>query len=128
MAKSAVAIVVGIITAIASAIIFGRILDQTIGMNPEATLGVIAMVVTMCALVSSTCAGCTSTWVCGGPYRWALVLIGMVVVAPDIIYAATHYGVGDPHWLLLPPTLAILATCTGLSLGGKLGRLIHIYS
>jgi hypothetical protein len=128
MVRSAGAMIVGIVTAIASATLFGGVLEQTLDLNAQATLGMIAMVVTACALVSSTCAGCASTWVSGGHYRWALVLIGLVVVAPDIVYAVRYHGAEDLPWVLLPPSLAILATCAGLVLGRKLCRLIYLHS
>ena len=128
MARSVSATVVGWVTAIVSATVFGLFLDRTLGMNSGATLGMIAMVVTACALVSSTCAGWASTWVSGGPYRLALVLIGLVVVAPDIVYATQHHGTDGLPWVLLPLSLAILATCAGLALGRRLCRLNQLHS
>jgi hypothetical protein len=128
MARSVRATIVGWATAIVSATVFGFFLDRTLGMNSEAALSMIAMVVTACALVSSTCAGWSSTWVSGEPYRWALVLIGLVVVAPEIVYATQHHGMYGPPWVLLPPALAILATCAGLALGRRLCLLIQVDS
>jgi hypothetical protein len=128
LARSVGATIVGWVTAIVSATVFGLFLERALGLNSEATHSMIAMVVAACALVSSTCAGWASTWVSGGPYRSALVLIGLVVVAPDIVYAARHHGTYGLPWVLLPPSLAILATGAGLVIGGKLCRLIHLHS
>ena len=119
---------VGAVTAIASATAFGLLLNLFLGFRPEASLGLIAVVVTSCALVSSTCAAWASTWVSGEPSRWAFVLIGLVVVAPDFVYAARSHTVHMLPGALLPLSLAIVATCAGLALGGKLCRSPQLHS
>jgi hypothetical protein len=90
--RSVGATIVGFVTAIASATIFGAILNAILGFRSDATLGTIAMVVTACALVSSTCAGWASTWASGGLRRRTMMLIGLVVVVPDIVYAVRSPG------------------------------------
>ena len=128
MGRSVGAMMTGIIAAIASATAFGVILEKTLQLNDQATLPVIALVVTACALVSSTCAGCASTWVSGNPYRWARLVIGLVVVAPDLAYAMRYHGAEDLPWVLVPPVLAILATSVGLVLGRRLCHLTYVHS
>jgi hypothetical protein len=117
--RSVGATIVGFVTAIASATIFGAILNAILGFRSDATLGTIAMVVTACALVSSTCAGWASTWASGGLRRRTMMLIGLVVVVPDIVYAVRSPGAHELPWTLLPLSLAIIATCAGLAFGGR---------
>ncbi len=119
---------VGAMTAIASATAFGLLLNLFLGFRPEASLGLIAVVVASCSLVSSTCAAWASTWVSGGASRWTLMLIGLVVVAPDFVYAARSHTIHMLPGALVPLSLAIVTTCAGLALGGKLCRANQLHS
>jgi len=118
----------GLVAAVVAATVFGLVLDRTWGPDAEATLAVISAVVMTCALLSSTVASLVSGWASGRLYRWTLVVIGLVVVAPDITYAARHYSTHGLPSVLLPPSLAILATCAGLALGVSACRVGRLHS
>ena len=117
------AVVVGSVTAIVTATLFGLALTRVVDVNAEIPLLTVAAVVTACALVSSMMAGYASALVFGRLPRWTLVFVGLVVVAPDLVYAVLDHRTYGLPWVAIPPLLAILAASTGLALGRRCCRL-----
>ena len=116
-------LIAGSATAIASATLLGILFQNLLGSGVDAATPLITIVVTTCALFTSTCAGCASLWATGRRSRLVLAAVGLVVVAPDLIHALLHSHAKSWPWALLPVVFAAAAAHSGLRLGGRLWRL-----
>lgn len=116
IARSCQGAAAGATLAIVAASLFGLLVERWLGSPSDPPARTMALVVTGCALLSSTCGGWVSTLATRGRNLGALWFVGGIVVTPEVL----HAGLARTPWSPLYLALALTGAVVGLTLGGRL--------